>query len=104
MKPKNEPNRMRFYLRHCAFGFMLSALFGVLLLWRDVAGLGSLVAGSDIGILAVFLLWFFNGTVFCSVQFALATMCQAGDKNNDDDYRGTLIPVRVATTTRSARL
>jgi len=94
MRPENEPNLMRLYLRHCAIGFGLSAVFVALILWYDVAGLGGLIAGSDIGYLAVFLLWFFNGTVFGSVQFAIVVMSQADD-DDDDDHRGPLIPIRV---------
>lgn len=94
MRSENEPDLMRLYLRHCAIGFVLSAVFVALILWRDVAGLGSLIAGSDVGYLAVFLLWFFNGTVFGSVQFAIVVMAQADD-DDDDDQRGPLIPIRV---------
>lgn len=88
----HEPNLMRFYLRHCAIGFALSAIFVTLILWRDVAGLGSLIAGSDVGLLAVFLLWFFNGTIFGGVQFAIVVMSQAEDER-DDPPRGPFIPV-----------
>jgi len=102
MRPRNEPDLMRLYLRHCAIGFLLSAVFVGLLLWLDVAGLGSLIARSDIGWLAVLLLWYFNGTVFGSVQFAIVVMSQAQD--DDDDQRGTLIPVPVpAVTPKSGR-
>ena len=96
MRPENEPDLMRLYLRHCAIGFALSAVFVALILWRDVAGLGSLIAGSDIGFLAVFLLWFFHGTIFGSVQFAIVVMSQADDDDDDDDQRGHMIPVRIA--------
>jgi len=102
MRPRNEPDLMRLYLRHCAIGFLLSAVFVGLLLWLDVAGLGSLIARSDVGWLAVFLLWYFNGTVFGSVQFAIVVMSQAQADN--DDQRGTLIPVPVpAVTPKSGR-
>lgn len=104
MRPDNEPNLMRLYLRHCAIGFALSAVFVGLILWRDVAGLGSLIAGSDIGWLAVFLLWFFHGTVFGSVQFAIVIMSQARDDDDDDDHRGMLVPVRVAAQSESRGL
>ncbi|MEL7178421.1 MAG: hypothetical protein AAFN63_01190 [Pseudomonadota bacterium] len=104
MRPQNEPNLMRLYLRHCAVGFALSAVFVALILWRDVAGLGSLIAGSDIGWLAVFLLWFFNGTIFGSVQFAIVIMSQADDDDDDDDLRGPLIPIAVPHEGRSDRL
>ncbi len=95
MKPSNEPDLMRLYLKHCAIGFALSSVFVALILWRDVAGLGTLIAGSDVGVLAVFLLWFFHGTIFGGVQFAIMLMLQANDDNDDDDHRGTLIPIRV---------
>ena len=100
MNPSIEPNLMHLYLRHCAIGFALSAVFVATILWRDVAGLGSLIMGSDIGYLAVFLLWFFNGTIFGSVQFAIMLMLDAeDDRDDDDDHRGQLIPVRVPAET-----
>ncbi|MEO0904874.1 MAG: hypothetical protein AAFX89_08925 [Pseudomonadota bacterium] len=104
MRPQNEPNLMRLYLRHCAVGFALSAVFVALILWRDVAGLGSLIAGSNIGWLAVFLLWFFNGTIFGSVQFAIVIMSQADYDDDDDDLRGPLIPIPVPHQGQSDRL
>ncbi len=76
--PNSEPKLMRLYLAHCAIGFALSAVFVAMLLFFDVAGLGHLIATSDVGLLALFLLWFFNGTVFGSVQFAIVVMGQAG--------------------------
>ncbi len=85
---------MRLYLRHCVVGFGLSALFVGLLLWFDIGHLGRLIAGSDIGLLAVFLLWFFHGTVFGSVQFAVMVMLKT-DKDNDDTDQGTLVPAAV---------
>ena len=103
MRPENEPHLMRLYLHHCAFGFVLSAIFVGMILWRDVAGLGSLIAGSDVGVLAVFLLWFFHGTVFGSVQFAIMVMLQSEDDDDDDDFRGPLIPIRVTAPARSGR-
>lgn len=96
MKPVHEPHLMRLYLRHCLVGFILSAIFVALILWYDVARIGSLVVGSDVGLLAVFLLWFFHGTIFGSVQFAVSIMLNA-DRDDDDDHRGggTPVPVRV---------
>ncbi len=100
MKPSSEPNLMRLYLRHCAVGFCLSAVFVTALLWFDIARIGTLVAGSDIGWLAVFLLWFFHGTVFGSVQFAVSIML---DTDDDDEPRGGMtIPVRAAAPSRIA--
>lgn len=96
MSDTEEPDLMRLYLRHCAVGFVLSAIFVALILYYDIARIGSLVAGSDVGYLAVFLLWFFNGTIFGSVQFAISIMLNADDDDEDDDPPGgMLVPVRV---------
>ena len=97
MHPNKEPHLMWLYLRHCAIGFALSAVFVGLILWYDVVGLGGLIMGSDIGILAAFLLWFFHGTVFGSVQFAIVVMFMADNDNDETPRRGLLIPVRIAT-------
>ena len=89
---------MPLYLWHCAIGFMLSAVFVALLLVFDVAGLAGLIFGSDVGVLAVFLLWFFNGTVFGSVQFAIVVMTQAEDGPSQDDHsggQGEPVPLRI---------
>jgi hypothetical protein len=96
MKPKPEPDLMRLYLRHCLIGFALSAVFVGLILWFDVVGLRGLIMGSDIGWLAVLLLWFFNGTVFGSVQFAIVIMSQAEDEDDDGPKGGKMILIRVA--------
>ncbi len=102
MNHKPEPDLMRLYLRHCAIGFLLSAVFVGLLLAYDVVGLRGLVMGSDVGWLAVFLLWFFHGTVFGSVQFAIVLMLDADDDDNDDGpRRGMLVPVRVPAKAKS---
>jgi len=103
MNQKSEPDLMRLYLRHCAIGFVLSAIFVGLILWFDIVGLRGLVMGSDIGWLAVLLLWFFNGTVFGSVQFAIVIMSQADD-DEDGPRRGIMMPVHVAAQQPSRRL
>ncbi|PUB18799.1 hypothetical protein [Yoonia sediminilitoris] len=94
MSQPKEPNLLRFYIGHCIIGFALSALFVGLLLWLDVAGLRSLIMGSDIGWLAVFLLWFFHGTIFGSVQFGVSIMLNI-DKGDNGPRRGHMTPVRV---------
>lgn len=99
MSIKHEPNLMRLYLRHCAVGFALSAVFVGLILWFDVGNLASLILGSDVGLLAVFLLWFFHGTIFGSVQFAVMVMLKT---ENDDDDRGTPHPVHAVRVPVSA--
>lgn len=75
-------------------------MFVGLILWCDVAGLDHLVMGSDIEILAMFLLWFFNGTVFRIVQFAISVKLME-DSNKDDGPRlGLIVPVRLPTKTK----
>eukprot|EP00163_Fabomonas_tropica_P013316 TRINITY_DN24837_c0_g1_i1.p2 TRINITY_DN24837_c0_g1~~TRINITY_DN24837_c0_g1_i1.p2 ORF type:complete len:113 (-),score=5.04 TRINITY_DN24837_c0_g1_i1:165-473(-) len=65
-----------------------------------------LVTHSDIGWLAVLILWLANGVVFSGVQFAITIMRMAG--KDDDDQGGkrddiplrVLEPIRVETTDR----
>ncbi len=71
------PRLVRLYIRHVLIGFALSAAFVALLFWLDIKGLRGLVAASDVGALAVFMLWFMNGLVFAGVQFAFAVMAMA---------------------------
>lgn len=68
------PELVKMYIRHVAIGFGIAAVFVGLLLWFNVVNLAELVATSDGGYLAVFLLWFFNGLVFAGVQFGIAVM------------------------------
>jgi hypothetical protein len=95
------PELVRFYIRQVVIGFAIAAALVAGLLWFDVAGLGRLVAGSDVGLMAALLLWVFNGIVFAGVQFAVAIMGMADDDDDDDDEGGhvapapALIPVRA---------
>ena len=83
----HEPNLLRLYLRHCAVGFALSAIFVALILWANVGNLTGLILGSDIGWRAVFLLWFFHGTLFGGLQFAVMVMLNV-DRDDDDGVGG----------------
>lgn len=71
------PKLIRLYVTHVLIGFALSALFTGLLLWLNVANLWSLVSRSDMGLVAVGMLWFTNGIVFAGVQFGWAVMNMA---------------------------
>ncbi|MCR8549839.1 hypothetical protein M4578_18575 [Salipiger sp. P9] len=68
------PRLVRLYILQILAGFALSTVFVGLLLWQNVANLYHLVTHSDAGMLAVFLLWLFNGLVFAGVQFAITIM------------------------------
>lgn len=70
---------VRFYIRHVLIGFAVAAGFVALLLWMNVGNLWHLVSTSDVGVLAVFLLFMFNGIVFSGVQFGIAVMALGRD-------------------------
>ncbi len=68
------PRLVQFYIRQVILGFGLSALFVGLLMGFNVANLWHLVSGSDMGLLALIMLWVFNGVVFAGVQFGISIM------------------------------
>lgn len=68
------PKLIRMYIRNVLIGFGVAGLFVALLLALDVMGLRHLTSGSDVGILAVVILWFAHGIVFAGVQFGWAVM------------------------------
>ncbi|MCF2904530.1 hypothetical protein L0666_05990 [Octadecabacter sp. CECT 8868] len=90
--PNQMPELIKLYIKSCLIGFLASAVFVGLLIGFDVKGLRGLIMGSDIGIVAVMMIWIFNGIVFAGVQFAFAIMSMADD--DDDEPRGGR-PVKV---------
>jgi hypothetical protein len=74
------PRIVRFYIRCVAIGLLVSAIFTGLVILFDVAHLRHLFSTSDVGLLAVFLFWFFNGIVFTGVQAVWGVMQMAEDK------------------------
>ncbi len=95
MSPKQMPDLIKLYIKSCAYGFLLSAVFVGLLIWFDVMGLGGLLARSEDAVLAVVVLWVLNGIVFAGVQFAIAIMSMA-DKDDDDRDGGLMAKVYLA--------
>ena len=98
------PRLVRMYITQVLIGFVISAAFVGVLLWFNVMNLWHLVTHSADGILAVILLWVFNGIVFAGVQFAISIMRLKDD--DDDEPRGghrqrimqrepQLIPIRA---------
>ncbi len=71
------PKLVRLYIRHVLIGFAIAAAFVAMLLWFNVMNLWHLVSTSDVGLLAVIVLWFAHGIVFAGVQFGLAVMAMA---------------------------
>ena len=76
------PKLIKLYITNVAIGFGIAAGFVAMLLYFNIANLWYLVTHSDVGWLAVLLLWFSNGIVFSGVQFAIAVMKL---KASDDD-------------------
>ncbi|MGP3698642.1 hypothetical protein [Rhodobacter sp. NSM] len=71
------PQLVRLYIVNVLIGFAISIAFVVALVALDVAGLGHLVLGTDMGWLGGVMLVMFNGVVFAGVQFAIAVMRMA---------------------------
>ena len=71
------PELVRMYIRHCLIGFAIAGVFVAALVWLNVANLQHLLLSSPSGLLGLFLLFFFNGLLFASVQFAIAVMNMA---------------------------
>ena len=101
------PELVRLYIRSVAIGFGISALFTAGLVWWDVAGVGHLILGSDIGLVAAAMLVMFNGIVFSAVQFAFRIMAMAetedGPKGGHGAREPVLIPVCVPVKARNRR-
>lgn len=71
------PKLVRLYITQVAWGFAISAIFVGVLLALNVANLRHLITGSEIGLIALLMIWFMNGIVFAGVQFAYAIMSMA---------------------------
>ena len=91
------PRLIRLYIRHCAIGFALSAVFVGLLFAFDVANLWTLVSRSDVGLMAAFMLFMGNGIVFAGVQFGITVMHigEDGDEPRGGAPEPLAIPVRA---------
>ena len=71
------PKLIRLYITQVAWGFVISAVFVGVLLAFNVANLRHLITGSEIGLIALLMIWFMNGIVFAGVQFAYKIMNMA---------------------------
>lgn len=95
------PKLISLYIRQIFLGFGLSAVFVTLLLYLNVANLWHLVTHTSGGIVAVIMLFMFNGIVFAGVQFSITIMRMAGSDDLGGGKRqpvtdGEMAPVRVA--------
>jgi uncharacterized membrane protein len=75
------PELVRLYIRHVLIGWGIAALFVVMLVWLDVAGLRHLILETDMGWVAALALFISNGALFAGAQFAIAVMLMAEDDN-----------------------
>jgi len=80
------PQLVRLYIKNVLIGFAIAGAFVGMVLWFNLGNMWHLVSSSDIGLLAVFVLWFCNGVVFAGVQFGIAVMAM----KEDDGPRGGL--------------
>lgn len=71
------PKLIRLYITQVAWGFVISAVFVGVLLALNVANLRHLITSSEIGLIALVMIWFMNGIVFAGVQFAYKIMSMA---------------------------
>jgi hypothetical protein len=91
------PKLIRLYITQAAIGFGLAGVFVAMLLWFNIANLWHLVTHSDMGLLAVLVLWVSNGVVFGGVQFAISVM-RMKDDDDDEPRGGHRRPIRVDTS------
>jgi hypothetical protein len=90
------PKLIRMYITNVLIGFAIAAAFVAMLLYFNLGNLWHLVTHSDMGILAVVILWFANGIVFAGVQFAIAVMRMKDD--DDGNGGGRRDPIRIDMT------
>ena len=86
------PELVRLYIRHSLIGFAIAAVFVAGLVGLNIANLQHLLLGSAGGLLGLFLLFFFNGLLFASVQFGIAVMGMA-EKPGDDGNAPQRLPM-----------
>ena len=95
------PKLVKLYIRQVLIGFGLSGIFVGLLLWMNVANLWHLVSTSNIGWIAVAMLFMGNGIIFAGVQFAITIMTMSSDDEPKGGKRipvATNIPARIEAT------
>lgn len=96
------PHLIRLYIVNVAIGFAISAVFMALVLTLDLVNLRHLLLETPSGWIAGLMLFFFNGTVFAGVQFAIAVMNLAEDDSRTP--RGGLrLPLHLTPIKATAR-
>ena len=78
---RKEKQTLGFLGRHLAYGATGGFVFGALVVALDLAGLRTLIMGSDNPFLALFMLFFGLFVTFGSVGMGVGIMSLAEDKN-----------------------
>ncbi|MDX1709614.1 MAG: hypothetical protein R3316_00585 [Rhodovibrionaceae bacterium] len=76
----HEKRALRFLGIHLAGGSLGAALFGGLILWFDLFGIRTMAGESDLGWLAVALLFFGLVITFGSVAMGIGVMREGSDE------------------------
>ncbi len=101
--PRNsQPRTFGFHIRNVGVGFLAAAVFVVMALGFDIAGLAQSSLGAVVG------LWIVLGVICSGLQVCVAHLCMEDD---DDDRPGggtrapvtELMPVRVPVHTPGAK-
>lgn len=85
--PDGTRNHIRWLAMKALSGFVFGIAFVAMLLFFNIANLQTLIFGSSEKWIALFILCFFTGLTFASVQMGIAIMSEA-HKDDDDDKRG----------------
>ena len=72
----------RFLIQQLLHGFCLSAALTIVLIWADIAQLGTLIATVPTDWLAAALLFLLNGLTFASIQIGIAVMQPGADDDS----------------------
>lgn len=79
---QDHPRRLvSFLLCHCLFGLIGGVLLGVLLLWQDVGGIGTMIFASPDRELFLAMLFFGLFVTFGSIGMAVGVM-QLGEERD----------------------
>ena len=85
------PELLKFLFRHAMIGVGIATVATTAILYFDFGQIGSLASTSDVGAVAVLLLWFMLGLTYASVQMGFAVMI--GLSEDKDESGGS--PKRV---------
>lgn len=103
-KGNTVPKLIKLYIRHVAIGFAIAAAFVAMLKWFNVMNLWHLISTSDVGLMALLVLWFAHGIVFAGVQFGWAVMELAEHPPRGGGTKiGALQPVPATNHKHNAR-